>query len=62
MYLFVLAVLVIPLILTACNPTEEPTEVVAEPTEAAPEPTEAAPEPTEAAPEPTEEPEVAAGA
>jgi multiple sugar transport system substrate-binding protein len=56
MYLFVLAVLVIPLILTACGPTPEPT--------AAPEPTEAAPEPTEAAPEPTEaveEPEVAAG-
>ena len=58
LYLFVLAVLVIPLILTACGPTPEPT-TAPEPTEAAPEPTEAVeePEPTEAA----EEPEAPAG-
>ena len=64
MYLFVLAVLVIPLILTACGPTPEPTKAP-EPTEAAaPEPTAAPEEPTAAPEEPTaapEEPEVAAG-
>jgi multiple sugar transport system substrate-binding protein/sn-glycerol 3-phosphate transport system substrate-binding protein len=63
LYVFVLAVLVVPLILTACGATPEPTKAP-EPTEAAPEPTDAAPEPTEAAPEPTEEPkepEAAAG-
>ncbi|MFN2185555.1 MAG: hypothetical protein ACK2UU_16315, partial [Anaerolineae bacterium] len=62
MYLFVLAVLVIPLILTACGPTPEPT-AAPEPTKA-PEPTEAAPEPTAAPEEPTAaptEPEAAAG-
>ena len=50
MHIVVLAVLVIPLILTACGPTEEPAQPEA-PT-AAPEPTEAPTE--EAAVQPTE--------
>ena len=61
MYLLVVAVLVVPMILTACGPTPEPTEAPApEPTEApAAEPTEApAAEPTEVpAAEPTAVPE-----
>ncbi|MGC9333034.1 MAG: extracellular solute-binding protein [Anaerolineae bacterium] len=54
MYLFVLAILVVPMLLTACGPTAEPTS--------APEPTQAEVQPTEALEEPTaapEEPETA---
>jgi multiple sugar transport system substrate-binding protein len=54
MYLFVLTILVVPMLLTACGPTAEPTSAP-EPTQAEAQPTEAAEEEPTAAPE---EPEV----
>ncbi|MGD8398974.1 MAG: hypothetical protein PVG11_08970, partial [Anaerolineae bacterium] len=64
MYLLVVAVLLIPLVLTACGATEEPepTEAPqAEPTAAPDEPTAAPEEPTAAPEEPTAVPEEPAG-
>jgi peptide/nickel transport system substrate-binding protein len=59
-YVFLAALVVLSMILTACSPAATPTAVVTAPpveeTEAIAEPTEAMPEPTEAIAEPTAEP------